>query len=135
MIKYGISAFLLVAVFFLAVWAQTDRDLNRPGLRIPGEEASDLSANNAAKKKRIREGTVFKGKRCIFRPLAQRVLIFSEDESERFFCLENLNLERVMKVVLENPAQQIWNVDGTYTEYQGENYVLIQRVVLAPPRQ
>ena len=60
-----------------------------------------------------------------------RVVLFSEDESERYFCLENLNLERIIKVVQENPAQQIWNVDGFYTEYREENFVYIQRVVIA----
>ncbi len=133
MIKYSLFALSFIVLTFVAFAGQTDRDAGRPGLRLPSQPG-DRVVKETEKKKRIREGTTFKEKRCIFRVAGQRVLVFSEDESERFLCLENLNLERVMQVVLENPAQQVWKVDGIYTEYQGENFVLLQRAVLAPPK-
>ena len=121
-----------VGVVF-AVWAQTDRDVNRPGTRLPASGATQRAERESVAKKRIREGTAFKNKRCLFRVSGNRIMIFSEDESERYFCLENLNLDRIMKVVQDNPAQQIWNVDGFYTEFRDENFVSIQRATLAPP--
>ncbi len=117
-----------------AVWGQTDRNANRPGTRLPASNTPQKVERETAAKKRVREGTAFKNKRCLFRISGNRVVIFSEDESERYFCLENLNLDRVMKVVQKNPTQQIWNVDGFYTEYHEENFVYIQRAVLAPPQ-
>ncbi|MGL6194959.1 MAG: hypothetical protein ACRC2T_09080 [Thermoguttaceae bacterium] len=112
---------------------QTERDANRPGMRTPRETTNDQAVKVTSKKKRIREDTVFKAKRCIFRVVGSRVVMFSEDETERYTCLENLNLERVMQVIRENSAEQIWTVDGRFTEYLGDNYILIERVALAPP--
>jgi len=122
---------ILIAGVTFAVWAQTDRNATRPGVRLPASKTVQTVEKETTSKKRIREGTAFKNKRCLFRVSGNRVTLFSEDESERYFCLENLNLDRVMKVIQENPAQQIWNVDGFYTEYRGENFVYIQRAVLA----
>lgn len=112
----------------------TDRDANRPGLRIPSSNVSSRIEKATEAKKRIREGTVFKKKRAIFRVSGSRVSLFSEDETERFLCIENLNLERIVRFTQENPTQQVWSVDGFYTEYFGENHVFIQRAVLAAPK-
>ena len=125
---------IFTAVMVFAVWGQTDRNANRPGTRLPASGAQQRAERETVAKKRIREGTAFKNKRCLFRVSGNRVMIFSEDESERYFCLENLNLERVMRVVQENPVQQIWSVNGFYTEYREENFVYIERAVLAPPQ-
>ena len=124
---------LIVGVVF-TVWAQTDRNANRPGTRLQESSATQRVERETAATKRIREGTAFKNKRCLFRISGNRVVLFSEDESERYFCHENLNLERIMKVVEENPSQHIWSIDGFFTEYRGENFVHIQRAVLAPPQ-
>ena len=129
-----ITTILTVGLLF-AVWGQTDRDVNRPGTRLPAPSATQRVERETVAKKRIREGTAFKNKRCLFRVSGNRIVIFSEDESERYFCLENLNLDRIMKVVQDNPAQQIWNVDGFYTEFRDENFAYIQRAALAPPSQ
>ncbi|MGL6226550.1 MAG: hypothetical protein ACRC10_07985 [Thermoguttaceae bacterium] len=125
----------IVGLAFLHLQAQTDRDANRPGLRGKDTQSLEPSEKITVKKKRLREGTVFKDKRCIFRSVGTRVYLFSEDESERFCCLENLNLERVMQAIATSPTRIIWSVTGMYTEYQGDNYVQIQRVVFAPPNQ
>jgi len=122
---------ILIAGVTFAVWGQTDRNASRPGVRLPASNTVQRIEKDTISKKRIREGTAFKNKRCLFRVSGNRVVLFSEDESERYFCLENLNLERIIKVVQENPAQQIWSVDGFYTEYREENFVSIQRAVIA----
>ena len=132
--KKTLLAIIITAGMAFLVWGQTDRNANRPGTRLPVSNMGTKVEKNVAAKKRIREGTAFKNKRCLFRVSGNRVSLFSEDESERYICLENLNLERIMKVVQDNPAQQIWSVDGIFTEYREENFVLIQRAVLAPPR-
>ena len=117
------------------VWGQTDRDAAQPGTRLPASSTTAKVEKNPVARKRIREGTPFKNKRCLFRLTGNRVFLFSEDETERYLCLENLNLERIMKVVQENPTQQVWSVDGFYTEYREENFVYLQRAVLAPPKK
>ena len=78
----------------------------------------------------IREGTTMQSRHVVFRPAGHRVVMTTAEGSERFFCLENLNLQRITDVLRENPTLTDWTVDYVVTEYKGENYVLIQRAVL-----
>ena len=130
--KVILIIFLIAAATTVVALSQTERDANRPGLRTPVNETDSSQDDTEVKKKRLREGMDFKGKRCFFRTVGNRVSMFAEDETERFVCLENLNLERIMQAVQENPMQQIWKIDGIYTEYLGENFVFIKRATLAP---
>ena len=132
--KILISLFLLATTTAIVGLSQTERDADRPGLRTPPvNETNSSQTDTGVRKKRLREGMGFKGKRCLFRTVGNRIAMFSEDEIERFICLENLNLERIMQSIQENPTQQIWSVNGFYTEHHGDNFVFIQRAVLAPP--
>ena len=83
----------------------------------------------------IRESTVFKNQSCEFRLSGNRALLLVDGGTRRFFCLENLNLERIVKVLHENQFMNFWTVDFVVTEYQKENYVLIQRAILNPSMQ
>lgn len=85
------------------------------------------------KSKRIREGTIFRNKRVSFRTVGQRTMLLALEGSESHVCLENLNLERILKAIDERPGRGVWTVDGEFTEFRGENYVLIKRAVLSPP--
>lgn len=84
------------------------------------------------KRKRLREGTTFQGKRVFFRALGNRTVMHSLEGNESYVCLENLNLERILKAIDDKPARGVWKVDGTFTEFRGENFVLIQRAVVSP---
>ena len=78
----------------------------------------------------IREGTTMQSQHAIFRIAGNRLVMTTVQGSERHFCLENLNLQRIHDVLRENPTLTDWTVDFIVTEYKGENYVLIQRAVL-----
>lgn len=99
----------------------------------PNEQTKPIAVEpekNAVKKKRQREGTAFQGLKVTFRPTGNRTTLFpTENSDERFVCLENLQLERVLKIIEEKPQRTLWKIDGIYTEFRGENYVLIQRAV------
>lgn len=82
--------------------------------------------------KRIREGTLFQNKRGFFRTVGGRTMLYSLDESEDYICLENLHLERILNAIAERPGRNVWSIDGEYTEFRGENYVLIRRAILSP---
>lgn len=82
--------------------------------------------------KRIREGTTFQGIRVYFRSQGERTVLYTVQDNKRFVCLENLNLERILKAIGDKPDRGVWKVDGMYTEFRGENYVLIQRAVVSP---
>ena len=81
----------------------------------------------------LREGTIVRNQRVVIRISGGRAMMTVLEDSRRFYCLENLNLERISKVIQNNPMLTDWNVDYLVTEYQGSNYVLIQRAVLASP--
>jgi hypothetical protein len=44
--------------------------------------------------------------------------------------LENLGLERVVRTVTSHSQPLRWKVSGALTEYQGVNYLLIERAIL-----
>ncbi|MDR0336317.1 MAG: hypothetical protein LBI18_04430 [Planctomycetaceae bacterium] len=82
-------------------------------------------------KKRIREGTTFQNKRVFFRQTGSRTTMYTLDGNNRYVCLENLNLERILKSIAERPERGTWKIDGTFTEFNGENFVLISRAVVS----
>jgi hypothetical protein len=59
-------------------------------------------------------------------------LTFIAATGAHFVGLENLNLERVGKIVTASPDSVEWFVTGSVTEYQGSNYLLISRARRKP---
>ena len=86
--------------------------------------------NQPEKRELLREGTSMQSQHVVFRVTKNRVLMTPVSGSEHFYCLENLNLQRIADVIRQNPTLTDWEVDFLITEYQGINYVLIQRAVL-----
>ncbi len=84
------------------------------------------------KRKKIREGAAVQGQIAVFRQIGNRVSVFINPGNERYTCLENLCLERVLRVLRENTDQVFWKIDGQFTEFQGENFFLLRRAVLNP---
>jgi len=101
----------------------------------PGQESRSIApttTKQTPRAKRIREGTAFKDKLVYFRQTNDRTILWTADDNQRFVCLENLALERILTTIQENPARQFWKIDGEFTEFRGENFVLIRRSVVAP---
>ena len=88
--------------------------------------------SSVIKKKRIRENTPFQDKRGYFRATGQRTIFYTLDGSERYVCLENLSLERILQAMRDDPSRSAWKIGGVFTEFNDENYILIQRAVIAP---
>jgi len=49
---------------------------------------------------------------------------------DNILVLENLALDRIARVITDNPSKLKWLVTGKMTEYQGMNYLLVERAVL-----
>ena len=80
---------------------------------------------------RIREGTAFKDMRVFFLQTGDRTVLYTVGENQRFACLENLALERVLTSMQEKPEQRrYWKIEGVFTEFKGDNFVLIRRAVV-----
>ena len=93
----------------------------------PRKLAEDEAANRTAAGTvhRLREGDRLTGEVGTFRQSGNRLTFTSADGSLRLVALENLNLERIARAVGDAASAVEWAVDGTVTEYQGNNYLLV----------
>ncbi len=122
-------AIVTLLVGWSAAWSQTP-----PPTRMPVSPDGLLPANNAARqpgKGRLREGTELQEARGYFRFVDDRVVFFRSNGVARYIGLENLNLERIVSEITNNPTQLEWTVVGTITEYRGANYLVVRRAVLS----
>lgn len=79
--------------------------------------------------KTIREGTQLIDYIGVFMISGDRTIFETVDGKQRFVVLENLNLERVMRMVQDGAGELVWIVDGLVTEYRGDNFLLVKRAV------
>ncbi len=79
---------------------------------------------------RWREGSKLVDVPGQFKISGDRVAFYSLDGKSRFACLENLNSERIARIVGESPESLEWAVQGTITEYKSENYLLVTQAVI-----
>ena len=120
------SATLLIG--WTAAWSQPPPPNRSP---VSLDEAAPKSTPEKAGKERLREGTELPDARGYFRFVDDRVVFFRSDGDGRFIGLENLNLERIVSEITNNPTQLEWTVFGTITEYRGVNYLMVRRAVLS----
>lgn len=100
----------------------------RLGSQRPGSERRhELGATNET---RHREGSLVTDKLGVFQLNGARALFRFADNSSTIQVLENLALERVVRTMDEIRTDRYWSVSGSYTEYRGENFLLLQRAVL-----
>ena len=81
---------------------------------------------------RIREGTAFRNMHVFFRQNGDRIVLYTVEGNQRYTCHENLALERIWTASQARPDRQYWRIDGTFTEFRGENFVTIRSFVIAP---
>lgn len=91
------------------------------------QRAKPADAPSAASKTMLhREGTKIKDEPGRFALVGNRIN-FVTSAGVQYVCLENLNLERVARIMGSTPDTVEWVISGTVTEYQGSNYLLIER--------
>ncbi len=94
-------------------------------------DSSPADSSHPDAKDRLREGTELQDARGYFRFVHDRVVFFRTEGESRYVGLENLNLERIVAEITNNPTQLEWTVVGTITEYRGTNYLLVRRAILS----
>jgi hypothetical protein len=82
---------------------------------------------------RLREGAELIDQPGHFQRSGDRILFVARPSNGRFVVLENLNLERIARIVAERPQDLPWKVTGTVTEFRGTNFILIRRATLGGP--
>ncbi|HBT76838.1 MAG TPA: hypothetical protein DEB39_07900 [Planctomycetaceae bacterium] len=124
----SVSCLVFLLLFSMAT---AQREPVNPGADTP-TTLPVVSEKTEVKRKKIREGATVQGQIAVFRQIGNRVSVFISPGNERYTCLENLCLERVLRVLRENTDQVFWKIDGQFTEFQGENFFLLRRAVLSP---
>jgi hypothetical protein len=88
---------------------------------------SERPATTPVQKSQLRrEGTELREEPGRFLAVGNRQTFVSAAGTS-YIALENLNLERVGKIVAASPDAVDWFITGTVTEYHGANYLLITR--------
>jgi hypothetical protein len=145
--RAGLVAALLLATAFFTVpsplsGASEAESASAPQPRsqsLPTDAAKPAAKSAAGAQGRIdgylaggrwREGTKLVDIVGQFKVSADRAAFHPADGKSRFLCLENLNSERVARIVAESPEALNWIVQGTITEFRGENYLLISQAVI-----
>ena len=103
-----------------------------PGLDGRPEAQPDEGSRFAVEgeEDRVREGTELTNVLGYFTSTGSRVTFIAAESGNRFAGLENLNLERISKMISKAPKQMDWEVSGEVTEYRGANYLLVRRAIL-----
>ena len=98
---------------------------------VPDKKPKSASVSKAGQGRFIvREGTRIVDQPGYFRISGDRIVFFSTQHNTRYVVLENLNLERIAGVMADQSDRRRWKVNGTLSEYRGDNYLLVEKVVL-----
>jgi hypothetical protein len=110
---------------------------NHPALRtIPGSLVSAGERRNLKEmneeKSLIREGTSLAEARGRFKPVNERFVFVDESTGKPLTCLENLMLQRIQSFLKDDEGgRQRWSVSGKITEFNGENFLWLDRAIRA----
>ena len=133
MFRFTIVSFIVVLLSFVLFGSFAVR-----GQRIEPPSQPDQSIRPLApppkqtlRRQRIREGTAFKNMHVFFQQTGDRIVLYTVDDNQRFTCLENLALERILTALEAKPERRYWKIEGEFTEFRGENFVKIRRAVIA----
>ena len=61
----------------------------------------------------------------------ERATFQAGDDSVQFRALENLALDRVLRMVRDAGSRKLhWNIEGSLTEFHGQNFLLVEHAVV-----
>jgi hypothetical protein len=125
---------LICAVIMLGEMAnaQTQAPLLLGGISPRRSQSLDDRHEGANTPPQSNEGQVREGLELVdqpgsFKMAGDRVVFFMAGGKQQLIGLENLNLERIVRVLADNTGPLEWLVTGTVTEFRGTNYFLVRR--------
>lgn len=144
--RTSINGICLGAVWLIAtVWVSAADESPKPPrnsgpvetkVTTKATEPAGTEAETESPDGRMREGAKLIEQIGEFQKAGDQVNFYLPNRKTELRVLPNLALERVVRVLEDNPAVRTWSVSGVITEYQGENYLLVTRAVLkARPTQ
>ncbi len=91
----------------------------------PENRSGDLADEN-----RMREGSQIKDPNAVFQIVGERIKCNLNKNGLSVIALENLTLERVHHYLLRGSDTPTWEIEGTITEYEGHNYLILKRAIV-----
>jgi hypothetical protein len=122
--------FSIVLLPGFVLFAQRAEEQPQPEQKTTSDVVKTGDIKLPAKPKLQREGTVITGEKVFFRQNINRTVMYRLKDNQRFTCLENLVLERIQTAMEKKPEHNMWRIDGTFTEFRGENYIFLNRAVV-----
>lgn len=125
--------YLILVVLATANGAQTPKSAPASTAKEGETSAAPGALSSTASNPRapvLREGAELVNQIGQFRVTGDRITFFTADGMGRLIVLENLNLQRIVRVLSENVSTLDWKVNGTVTEYRGANYLYVRSAVL-----
>lgn len=117
-------------------WAQergklTSRSVtDTPGALSIAPGASDFgeSARGERTEQLLREGARVVNQLVTCRSAGDRLLVELPQASVPVVALENLAAQRILQAILDDLGSEQWIINGSITEFQGRNFILLDRV-------
>ena len=98
------------------------------GSTFPNSHSTSTSLGGTSASGLLREGTKIVNQPATCRGLGDRLQIILADTSVPLIALENLASQRILKATLDDAGDEQWVVNGQITEFQGHNFILLDRV-------
>lgn len=124
--RHGVGVLVACLIGLAAMTGETvenSRDTFRRGTSRGG-------ADDQKKDHLIREGATLEAELGEFSEWGERIRFRLKDEKISYVAVENLALERIANVLAENTTARTWSVSGVFTEYRGDNYLIVTRAAL-----
>jgi hypothetical protein len=115
----------MAALLAALCWATWSLGVEEPDRLVPAADSPGAELGTRKAKLR-REGTELRDEPGHF-VLAGTRINFLSTSGEQLIALENLNLERIGRIMTSTPDSVEWLVSGTITEFQGSNYLSVKR--------
>lgn len=97
---------------------------------LTAQESPRLGQNTDSTLAKIRrEGARVDQLPVNFRTENELLLLILAEDGKPIRVLENLAAQRIYRANREDPEDSHWSVTGTFTEFEGKNFFLIERAV------
>lgn len=125
------SFWVLVVVIALAIASNHPVFRSTSASMANADERPTLKEMNEDKSL-IREGTSLTDARGRFKAVNERFVFMDESTGKPLTCLENLMLQRIHSFLKDDDGgRQRWSVSGKITEFNGENFLWLDRAIRA----
>lgn len=102
------------------------------GSAFPNSTAASSLVGGSSASVLLREGTKIVDQPAVCRSSGDRLQVTLSEAVVPIDALENLASQRILKATLDDAADERWVVNGQITEFQGHNFILLDRVMRQP---